>query len=160
MDHNYKVTARRAGWDGAKRATGEEALRFPIERSRSRGSCLGLAVSTATMAGYGWALDARAPAAAALVLQFLQGLWGTYFYTTYSALLVDSFPQSPSTAAATTSVTKCAMAATGVAILQPLTGAAGRGWYFTALGLWSGLCCAGAICVLRRKGMQWRNERI
>lgn len=159
VDRNYKVTARRAGWDDAKKATGKEMLQFPIERSRSRGSYLGLVVSTATMVGYGWALDGRAHAAVALVLQFLQGFWGTYFYTTYSALLIDSFPQSPSTAAATTSVTRCAMAATGVAILQPLTGAAGRGWYFTALGLWSGLCCAGAIYVLRRKGMQWRNER-
>lgn len=73
--------------------------------------------------------------AVVLALQFMQGVWGTFFYTTYSALLVDSFPQSPSTAAAATSVMRCAMAATGVAILQPLIDAAGRGWYFTALGV-------------------------
>lgn len=142
-----------------KKATGEELLQFPIERSRSRGSYLGLVISTVTMVGYGWALQEHTHPAVALVLQFLQGFWGTYFYTTYSALLIDSFPKSPSTAAATTSVTRCTMAATGVAILQPLMSAAGRGWYFTALGLWSGLFCAGVICVLQWKGMQWRNER-
>lgn len=135
MDHNYKVTARRAGLEDATKATEQELLSFPIERSRSRCSYLGLLVSTATMVGYGWALEEHAHPAVALVLQFWQGFWGTYFYTTYSALLIDSFPNSPSTAAATTSVTRCAMAATGVAILQPLMKAAGRGWYFTALGL-------------------------
>lgn len=159
MDYNYRVTARSAGWDDSKKATGEELLQFSIERSRSRGSYVGLVVSTATMVGYGWALQKRAHPAVALVLQFMQGFWGTYFYTTYSALLIDSFPKSPSTAAATTSVTRCTMAATGVAILQPMMNAAGRGWYFTALGLWSGTFCAGAIHLLRWKGMKWRNAR-
>lgn len=159
MDYNYRVTARSAGWDDSKKATGEELLQFSIERSRSRGSYVGLVVSTATMVGYGWALQKRAHPAVALVLQFIQGFWGTYFYTTYSALLIDSFPKSPSTAAATTSVTRCTMAATGVAILQPMMNAAGRGWYFTALGLWSGTFCAGAIHLLRWKGMKWRNAR-
>lgn len=159
MDYNYRVTARSAGWHDNKKATGEELLQFPIERSRSKGSYLGLVVSTATMVGYGWTLQKRAHPAVALILQFMQGFWGTYFYTTYSALLIDSFPKSPSTAAATTSVTRCTMAATGVAILQPLLTVAGRGWYFTALGLWSGVFCTGAVYLLRWKGIEWRNER-
>ncbi|POS79053.1 hypothetical protein DHEL01_v202539 [Diaporthe helianthi] len=98
------IAARRTGRTESK-ATGAELLDFPIEISRTRGSFVGLVISTATMAGYGWALHQRSHPAVILVLQFLQGFWGTFFYTTYSALLVDSFPQSPSTAAATTSVT-------------------------------------------------------
>lgn len=158
LDHNYRMLARRTGKAESK-ASGAELLDFPIETSRTRGSYIGLAISTVTMAGYGWALHQRSHPAVILALQFLQGFWGTFFYTTYSALLVDSFPQSPSTAAATTSVTRCAMAATGVAILQPLMDATGRGWYFTALGLWSGVFCAAAIFLLRWRGMTWRRER-
>lgn len=160
LDHNYRTVARRVGRDESEKASGGDLLDFPIEISRTRGSCAGLAISTATMAGYGWALHQHAHPAVALVLQFMQGFWGTFFYTTYSAMLVDTFPQSPSTAAATTSVTRCAMAATGVAILQPLMDAAGRGWYFTALGLWSGVFSAGAVFLLRWRGMSWRRERL
>lgn len=160
LDHNYRTVARRIGSDESKKASGGDLLDFPIEKSRTRGSLVGLAISTATMAGYGWALHQHAHPAVVLVLQLMQGFWGTFFYTTYSAMLVDSFPQSPSTAAATTSVTRCAMAATGVAILQPLMDAAGRGWYFTALGLWSGIFCAAAIFLLRSRGMKWRRERL
>jgi hypothetical protein len=56
-------------------------------------------------------------------------------------------------------VVRCAMAATALAILQPMLEAAGLGWYFTALGIWSGGFGALAIFVLRRKGMKWRMER-
>ncbi|KAJ4405276.1 hypothetical protein N0V82_010348 [Gnomoniopsis sp. IMI 355080] len=136
MDHNYKTTAQRAGWSDPEKTAGDELIHFPIEQSRSRGSYLALVVSTATMVGYGWGLRERAHPALALTLQFLQGLWGTYFYTTYSALLIDSFPSRPSTAAATTSVTRCAMAATGVAVLEPLMNAAGRGCYISPPSVW------------------------
>ncbi|KAI0967867.1 major facilitator superfamily domain-containing protein [Xylaria arbuscula] len=158
MDHNYRATAREIGWL-ADRATGEDLFRFPIEKARTRYSYWMLAISTATMVGYGWAVYFGAHFAIPLVLQFLQGFWGTYLYTTYSALLVDSFPQSPSTAAATTSITRTAMAAAGVAILQPLLDAAGKGWYFTVLGLWSGILGLGAVWALRRYGMAWRRIR-
>ncbi|KAI1307433.1 major facilitator superfamily domain-containing protein [Xylaria venustula] len=158
MDHNYRATAREIGWL-ADRATGEDLFRFPIEKARTRYSNWMLTISTATMVGYGWAVYYEAHFAIALVLQFLQGFWGTYFYTTYSTLLVDSFPQSPSTAAATTSITRTAMAAAGVAILQPLLDAAGKGWYFTVLGLWSGILGLGAVWALRRYGMSWRRIR-
>lgn len=158
MDLNYRITARQIGWSTEK-ATGDDLFRFPIERARTRRSYWMLAVSTATMLGYGWAVHTGAHFAIALVLQFLQGFWGTYFYTTYSTLLVDSFPQSPSTAAATTSITRTAMAAAGVAILQPLLDAAGTGWYFTVLGLWSGSFGCVAVFVLRKYGMVWRRVR-
>ncbi|KAI0183665.1 major facilitator superfamily domain-containing protein [Xylaria flabelliformis] len=158
MDRNYRVTAREIGWQTDK-ATGEDLLHFPIEKARTRCSYWMLILSTTTMIGYGWAVDSRAHFSIAPILQFLQGFWGTFFYTTYSALLVDSFPQSPSTAAATTSITRTAMAAAGVAILQPLLDAAGKGWYFTVLGLWSGILGCVAVFMLRRNGMVWRRKR-
>ena len=159
MDHNYKVTAKKIGWT-VNKVSGDNLTDFPIERARSRGSLWLLIISTATLVGYGWAVSKHAQVSVALILQFVQGFWGTYFYTTYNTLLVDGFPESPSTAAAAASITRCAMAAVGLAVLQPLLDAAGRGWYFTLLGLWSGGFGAVAIWLIRWKGMQWRNGRV
>lgn len=159
MDHNYKVTAKKIGWTVDK-VFGDDLNNFPIERARSRGSLWLLIISTATLVGYGWAVSKQVEVPVALILQFIQGFWGTYFYTTYNTLLVDVFPESPSTAAAAASITRCAMAAAGVAVLQPLLDAAGRGWYFTLLGLWSGGFGAVAVWLIKRKGMQCRTRRM
>jgi multidrug resistance protein len=158
MDRNYKITARDAGWTVDK-VVGDDLHHFPIELARSRGSYVLLLVSTATLVAYGWCVDRSVHMSVPLILQFIQGFWGTCFYTTYNTLLIDIFPESPSTAAAAASVVRCAMAAAGVALLQPLLDAAGRGWYFTVLGLWSGSCGAVAVWMLRRWGMRWRQRR-
>ncbi|OTA07296.1 hypothetical-protein [Trichoderma parareesei] len=161
MDANYRAVKRATGRadDSGSRITGNDLLTFPVELARTRFSLHLLVISTATIIGYGWAAVRSAPAAVLLVLQFIQGFWGTAFYTTYGALVVDGFPDRPGTAAAATSFTRCAMAAAGVAVLQPLLTAAGRGWYFTALGLWSGGCGAAAVMLLRWRGMEWRRSR-
>jgi multidrug resistance protein len=159
MDYNYKIIAKKIGWT-ANKISGDDLEYFPIERARSRGSIWLLIISTATLIGYGWAVNKHAHVSIPLILQIVLGFLGTSFYTTYNTLLVDVFPESPSTAAATASISRCAMAAAGVATLQPLLDAAGRGWYFTALGLWSGGFGAVAVWLIRTKGMQWRSRRI
>jgi multidrug resistance protein len=159
MDYNYKITAKQSGWTIDK-VSGDDLRYFPIERARSRGSFWLLAISTATLIGYGWAVTTHAHVSILLILQFIQGFWGTCFYTIYNTLLVDVFPESPSTAAAAASITRCAMAASGVAVLQPLLTALGRGWYFTILGIWSGGFGAAAVIAIRKKGMAWRTKRL
>lgn len=159
MDHNYRITARKLGHTVDK-VSGDDLKHFPIERARARGSPILLVISTATIIGYGWAVSSHAHLSILLILQFIQGFWGTCFYTIFNTLLVDVFPESPSTAAAAASITRCAMAAAGVAILQPLLDAAGRGWYFTVLGLWSGGCGAVAIWAIQTRGMRWRSARM
>ena len=159
MDHNYKTVARKIGWN-IDEVVGDDLLHFPIERARARGSYFLLIISTAVLVGYGWAVTKRAHLAIVLILQFIQGSMGCCFYNTYNALLVDVFPESPSTAAAAASIVRCAMAAAGVAILQPLLAAMNRGWYFTILGIWSGGCGALAVLVIERKAMSWRTQRI
>ena len=159
MDHNYKATAHQVNWI-IDTVSGDDLSRFPIERARSRGSYLLLAISTMTLIGYGWAVNQHAHVSVPLTLQFIQGFWGTCFYTAYNTLLVDIFPESPSTAAAAASIVRCTMAAAGVAVLQPLLSATGRGWYFTALGLWSGSFGVVAVWLIRRKGMVWRTRRL
>jgi len=157
MDHNYRKTAEKHKRDD--KVKWDDMWQFPIEEARTRYSSWLLFLSVGGTVGYGWAVGRGAHVSVILILQFMQGFWGTFFYTTYSALLVDSFPQSASTAAATTSITRCAMAAAGVAILQPLLDIAGRMWYFTVLGLWSGVSCGAAIFLLRWRGIVWRQRR-
>lgn len=158
MDYNYGSTAKATGRTVDK-VSGDDLKDFPIERARARGTPILLVISTATIIGYGWAVNSHAPLSILLILQFIQGFWGTCFYTIFNTLLVDVFPESPSTAAAAASITRCAMAAAGVAILQPLLDVAGRGWYFTVLGLWSGGCGAVAVWAIQTRGLQWRKAR-
>ncbi|OAP59165.1 hypothetical protein AYL99_06463 [Fonsecaea erecta] len=159
MDFNYRATAKKINWN-INSLSGDDLREFPIERARARGSGWLLLVSTSGLIGYGWAVHYHVHISVLLILQFLQGFWGTCFYTFYNTLLVDVFSQSPSTAAAAASITRCAMAAAGVAVLQPLLDAAGRGWYFTVLGLWSGSFGAVALWCIRKKGMGWRQRRL
>lgn len=159
MDHNYRVTARKIGHTVDK-VSGDDLKHFPIERARARGTPILLAISTATVIGYGWAVSSHVHFSILFILQFMQGFWGTCFYTIFNTLLVDVFPESPSTAAAAASITRCAMAAAGVAVLQPLLDAVGRGWYFTVLGIWSGGCGAVAVWAIQTRGMQWRGARM
>ena len=159
MDHNYKTVARKIGWN-IDEVAGDDLQHFPIERARARGSYFLLIISTAVLIGYGWAVTKHAHLAIVLILQFVQGSMGCCFYNTYNALLVDVFPESPSTAAAAASIVRCAMAAAGVAILQPILVALNRGWYFTVVGICSGGCGALAVLLIERKGTSWRMRRI
>ncbi|KAL8683605.1 MAG: hypothetical protein Q9224_006666, partial [Gallowayella concinna] len=126
MDYNYKTVAKKTGWN-IDEVAGDDLQHFPIEQARARGSYFLLIISTAVLVGYGWAVTKHAHLAIVLILQFIQGSMGCCFYNTYNALLVDVFPESPSTAAAAASIVRCAMAATGVAILHPLLAALNRG---------------------------------
>lgn len=159
MDHNYKTVAKQIGWK-TDAVAGDDLRTFPIERARVRGSYYLLVLSTAILIAYGWAVTSHAHLAIVLILQFMQGFMGTCFYNTYNALLVDVFPETPSTASAAASIVRCVMAATGVTILQPILDALdNRGWYCTILGTGSGAFGAAAVFMLQKKGMAWRTKR-
>lgn len=159
MDRNYKTTAKKIGLT-IDIDRGDDLDNFPIEKARTRGSWYLLGTLTCALIGYGWALEQRSHVNIPLVLQFIQGLLGTCIYTISNTLLVDVFPESPSTAAAAASITRCALAAVGVAIVQPLVSALGRGWYFTTLGLVTGGAGSLAVWTIRTWGMKWRGERV
>lgn len=159
MDWNYKATARSIGHTIDK-VSGDNLSNFPIERARARGSYYLLAVYIAALAGYGWSVEARAHEAVPLVLQYMLAALCTCFQQTFNALLVDIFPASPSTAAASGNITRCALSAIVVAVLQPLVDVMGRGWFFTVLTVLSGGGGLVADWLVKSKGMEWRRERI
>lgn len=159
MDWNYRATARSIGHTIDK-VSGDDLKGFPIESARARGSYYLLAIYITALAGYGWSVQARAHEAVPLILQYVLAALCTSFQQTFNALLVDIFPASPSTAAASGNITRCALSAIVVAILQPLVNVMGRGWFFTALTVLSGGGGLVADWLVKNKGMQWRRERI
>ena len=74
-----------------------------------------------------------------------------------NALLVGIFPASPRTAAASGNVTRCALSAIVVAVLQPLVNVLGRGGFFALLTVLSG---GGGLVAdwLVKKTREWSGE--
>lgn len=159
MDWNYRATARSIGHTIDK-VSGDDLNDFPIERARARGSYYLLAIYIAALAGYGWSVQAHTHEAVPLILQYVLAALCTGFQQTFNALLVDIFPASPSTAAASGNITRCALSAVVVAVLQPLVDVMGRGWFFTILTVLSGGGGLAADWMVKNKGMKWRRQRI
>jgi MFS family permease len=158
MDKNYKAIAKEIG-HSINRVSGDDLTHFPIERARARSAWYMLGTFVCALTGYGWALEAHAHVSIPLMLQFVHGFLCTCFLQTFSALLVDIFPTSPGTAAASGNIFRCALSALGVALVQPLAESLGRGWYFTFLSILSGLGSAAAIWIIQTNGMKWRTQR-
>ena len=159
MDWNYKMTARQIGLTIDK-VSGDDLNHFPIERARARGSWYILAVYLSALAGYGWAINFHAHVSIPLILQFVLAAISTAFQQTFNALLVDIFPASPSTAAASGNITRCTLSAVAVAVLQPMVDRMGRGWYFTLLSFVGGGGGIIAIWLTTTRGMTWRHQRL
>ena len=159
MDWKYRKTAEDIGYT-IDRVSGDDLSNFPIERARGRGSWYLLAVYIVALAGYGWSVVARVQMSVPLVIQFVLATLCTCFQQTFNTLLVDVFPSSPSTAAASSNITRCVLSALGVAVLQPLVSFMGRGWLFTLLSAISGGGGLIASWLLQNKGMLWRQQRL
>lgn len=182
MDHNYRIIVARwqschpqqqvspAPTSDPKSATTPTApppplshpndlSTTPLELARSR-FCIPLSFLTfATTVAYGWSTHTHTHVAVPLAMQFLLGFLATWLLNIFNALLVDGFPEAPSTAATAGNLIRCGLSAAAVAALQPGTSAVGRGWFFTIIGGLSGAVGLVAIAALRRWGMRWRVER-
>ena len=95
-----------------------------------------------------------------LILQFIFAALCTWFQQTFNVSLVDIFPASPSTAIASSNITRCALSAVVVAVLQPLVDVMGEGKSFTVLAILSGGGGLVTNCAINSRGMQWRRARI
>ena len=159
MDRNYKKTAEEVGLTVDK-ISGDDMNRFPIEKARSRGSWYLLAVSTCALVGYGWAITTHAHPSIPLILQCIIGFLCTVFNQMYSALLVDIFPDKPSTAAASGNIARCTLSAMMVASLQLLINTLGRGWFFILLGAVNSVAGAIVVFLVQTQGRRWRGQRV
>ena len=158
MDRNYALTAKEIGHE-VDRVAGDDLTHFPIERARGRSCWYLLAFLTGGLVGYGWPIEKHVHVSIPLILQFVHGIFCTCNLQTFNALLVDIFPEHPSTAATSGNITRCALSAVYVALLQPLVEVLGRGWYFTLLGLVSGFSRWVAVWLLQARGPNWRAKR-
>ncbi|KAK7935843.1 hypothetical protein PG985_001338 [Apiospora marii] len=159
MDWNYRVVAVNHGLPTDHRK-GDDIYDFPIEKARARGCLLNFGVYMCEVVAFGWLVHYEVHFSASLVLQFFIGAHGTMIHQVFNALLVDIFPESPSTAAAAGNITRCGMSAAVVAFMEPLVSAIGRGCFFTLIGLLSSLSGMAAVLILTRKGHAWRKQRL
>ncbi|KAE9364784.1 putative major facilitator superfamily transporter [Stipitochalara longipes BDJ] len=163
MDFNYRFMAKTIGFKIDKVA-GDDLRKFPIERARSRFVVVYVLLHTACLVGYGWSLHQKIHVAGPLILQFALGFLATSIVQTFNTLLVDIHRDTPSTAAGAGNIARCALAAGGVAVMQPLLDRLGDGVFFSVLGCASGVLGWLLVFAVRRYGMIWRvmreNEQI
>jgi MFS family permease len=158
VDRNYAKTARKYNAD-VDRDKGDSLKDFPIESAGYRKCLPFLLFVVALVAGYGWAVQSHIHPSVPLIMQFFICAMSTLLSHTSSALLVDIFPDTSSTAYASGQIMRCGLSAALAAILQPLVDAVGRGWYFTIFALFVGISGLVSVVISQSKGMQWRQKR-
>lgn len=157
MDWNYAHIARTNGFSVDKRR-GDDLSGFPIEKARLNVVWPLVYVGAAAVLGFGWAVQTHTNLAVPLVLTFSMALFLTACYNSMNILLVDLYPNSPSTASAANNLTRCLMAAGGTAAVKPLIDAIGIGWAYTCVGLLM-VVLSPMLYVVVRYGPKWREER-
>lgn len=158
LDRNYKKIARQIGFT-IDRKRGDDLRVFPIERARLEVIWPLLGCGIACVLCYGWVLEKNAKLPAPLILLFLIGLCLNGSFNILSTLVVDLYPQSPSTATAANNLVRCFMGAGGTAIIDIMIRQMGRGWCFTFI---ASICAAASpmLWVMLNWGPKWREERM
>lgn len=157
LDWNYARTCRSLGLSVDKRK-GTDLVNFPIEKARLDLVWPQLYIGCAALIAYGWTLRPETRLAAPLVLTFLIGVFMTTTYNSLNILLVDLYPDSPSTASAANNFTRCLMGAGGSAVIEPMISRMGLGWAFTLVGLVV-VVASPMLYVVKRWGPVWRERR-
>jgi hypothetical protein len=157
LDRNYKRVARQIGFT-IDRKRGDDLAKFPIERARLELIWPILSLGLACILCYGWVLEKNAHLAAPLVLHFFIGLCVNGSFNILSTLVVDLYPQSPSTATAANNLVRCFFGAGGTGIITIMISNMGRGWCFTFISL---VCIVTMpmLWVELKWGPVWREER-
>lgn len=157
LDRNYKKVARQVGFT-IDRKRGDDLRHFPIERARLEIIWPLLIIGISCILCYGWVLEKNANLAAPLILTFFIGLCVNGSFNILSTLVVDLYPQSPSTATAANNLVRCFVGAAGTGIINIMVDKMGRGWCFTFIAL---VCFAfmPMLWVELKWGPGWREER-
>lgn len=158
LDRNYKRVAKQVGFT-IDRKHGDNLRYYPIERARLEIIWPILYFGLACYLCYGWVLEKNANLAAPLILQFFIGLCINGSFNILSTLVVDLYPQSPSTATAANNLVRCFIGAAGTGIINIMINHMGRGWCFTFIAL---VCIlfSPMLLVEMKWGPRWREERM
>jgi multidrug resistance protein len=158
MDWNYRRVAKNCGFKIDRKRGDILTGAFPLEKARFQVAAPMLVVGDAAVLAYGWVMQAETSLAVPLILQFVIGLCLNGGFQAMSVVLVDMYPQQPSTSTAANNLCRCLMGAAGTAIIIQMIDAMGRGWCFTfvagVVALFSPI-----LWILVRWGPKWRDER-
>ncbi|KAF3055404.1 Quinidine resistance protein 1 [Trichoderma lentiforme] len=157
QDWNYARVARRYGFSIDKKR-GDDLTQFPIEKARLSIVWPFVYVGAVAIICFGWAATLKAHLAVLLVLTFAMALFLTACYNSMNLLLVDLYPNSPSTASAANNLTRCLLAAGGSAVIDPMIRKMGTGWAYTLVGILI-IALSPSLLVVTRYGPVWREER-
>ncbi|UKZ57914.1 hypothetical protein TrVGV298_011775 [Trichoderma virens] len=157
QDWNYARVARSHGFPVDKKR-GDDLTNFPIEKARLNIVWPFVYVGAVAIIGFGWAATFKTHISALLVLTFAMALFLTACYNSMNLLLVDLYPNSPSTASAANNLTRCLMAAGGTAIIEPMIRTMGTGWAYTLIGILI-IALSPTLYIVTRYGPVWREER-
>lgn len=161
LDWNYRRIAKKVGF-GMNQKSKEEMLRFPIESARVQPLYPTLAIGSAAVIAYGWALHYQTSVAIPLVMLFIIGLTVPPSFNALTNLIVDIFPEAPATAAAANNLVRCLFGAVATSVIDFMLRGMGIGGCFTFLaGLM--VICLPWLRLIEKRGPKWRaekNERI
>ncbi|KAL1882963.1 hypothetical protein Daus18300_000601 [Diaporthe australafricana] len=156
INWNYRRHATRLGMPLTK-GRQDDLTSFPVERARIEVGLPLLALATAVVFAWGWALEYGAPIAVPCVLLFLMGVGMVGYSNASSVLIVDMYPTKAGAATAANNLTRCLLGAAATGAVSPMIEAIGIGWTFTIIGF---LYLAGAplLLLIMRNGIHWRGK--
>lgn len=157
LDRNYKRVAKKIGFS-IDRKHGDDLRHFPIEKARIDLIWPLLTFGLSCYLCYGWVLEKNADLAWPLILQFFIGCCINGSFNILSTLVVDLYPQSPSTATAANNMVRCLIGAGGTGIIDIMLRRMGRGWCFTFIALVC-IVLSPMLMVSVKFGPKWREER-
>ncbi|CEJ80134.1 hypothetical protein VHEMI00339 [[Torrubiella] hemipterigena] len=156
MNRRYKAHCIKLGIPFDKKSQIDMA-NFPIERVRLEVGLPLLILATATMVGWGWALDKAAHVAVVCVVNVFMSFGLVGFSNTISTLVVELHPGKAGTATAASNFTRCLVGAGASAAIAPMMNAWGGGFAFTFYAGLYGLCCIPMV-YLMYGGLRWRQK--
>ena len=156
INWNYRRHAKRLGMALTKGAQ-DDISNFPVERARIEIGLPMLALATAVLFAWGWALQYQAPVAVPCILLFLMGVGMIGYTNASSVLIVDMYPKKAGAATAANNLTRCLLGAAATGAVSPMIEAIGVGWTFMVFGF---LYMAGAplLLLIMRNGIEWRGK--
>ncbi|OCK75276.1 putative MFS transporter [Lepidopterella palustris CBS 459.81] len=157
MDWNYRRWAKKLNLPFEKKRS-TDLRDFPIEKVRLQPVLIFAPLVAATYIPFGWVLQKRVNLAVPLTLEFIMAYCQVSCSNSLSSLLIDLFPEKPSTVTAASSLVRCWVAGAGTAVIAYMLDEMGWGWCYTFLGLVF-LLATSLLWVEYKWGMGWREGR-